>query len=416
MSRLPIAVFLLLLSPLLTFAAEWQGRMNTEDGILRVHNPDAAILGEATFALEEMWRLAGDDEESEDFFGVIGHVALGEDGNSYLLDEQLNEVKVYSADGEFITVIGREGEGPGEFRRPGGLFFLPDGRLAVLQSRPARIILLNTDGTPAGDIALPDAESGGFRFVREAELRDGLLAMRGMTFLRNKSGGERSTRLVLMDRDTGALTTLDAHSSRIDFSRPVVRERDSQYFWGLLPGGRMLLVDDFDYRLRIFGGDGVEERRIEVDYPDLMRSGDRQAERRAELAANRSFGGRHRRRAEPEVEVESREPGIRWLGLDGSGLIWVLSGRGIEAADDEHLGCFDVFDGEGRLVHRITLAGEGDLSRDRFLIRGDRLIVLKEYREARRAMFGATDDEEEEFYDEAEPMSVICYRLPELDL
>ncbi len=417
MSRLHTAIALLLLSPLMSGAADWQGSTSSEDGILRVANPDAALMGESRHAMEELWRLDGDDEESDDFFGVIGHVALGPDGNSYLLDEQLNEVKIYSPEGEFLTVIGREGEGPGEFRRPAGLFFMPGGQLAVLQSRPARIILLTTDGTPAGDIALPGVEEGGFRFVQEARLLDDQLAMRGMTFRRDETGGERGTRLVLMDRNSGALTTLDSNSRRIDFSRPVIRERDAQYFWGLLPGGRLVLVDDFDYRLRIFDAEGKEERRIEVDYPDLVRDGDRLAERKAELDGNRRFRGRrNRRRPEPEVEVEPREPGIRWLGLDGHGRIWVLTGRGAELGDEEHLGRFDIFDGEGRLIHRITLAGEGDLARDRFLIQKDRFIVLKEYREARRAMFGNSDDEEEEDYDEAEPMSVICYRLPGLDL
>ncbi len=417
MSRLHTALALLLLSPLMSGAADWQGSMSNENGILRVANPDAALHGESDHVMEELWRLAGDDEESEDFFGVIGHVALGPDGNSYLLDEQLNEVKIYSPAGEFITVIGREGEGPGEFRRPGGLFFLPDGRLAVLQSRPARIILLSTDGTPAGDIALPDAEDGGFRFVQEARLLDDQLALRGATFRRDETGGERSSRLVLMNRDNGALTTLDSSSRRIDFSRPVIREQDSQYLWGLLPGGRLLLVDDFDYRLRVFDAEGNEERWIEVSYPDLVRDGDRLDELKAELGGRMRFRGRRNRsRPEPVVEVEPREPGIRWMGLDGQGRIWVLTGRGAELGDDEHLGRFDVFDDEGRLTHRITLAGEGDLARDRFLIHGDRFIVLKEFREARRAMFGNSDDEEEAEYEEAEPMSVICYRLPNLDL
>ncbi len=414
----PILVLVLLLLPLTGSAATeaWQGSFEERGESIHVKNPGELRGGTTTVAPEELWRLDGDDEESEDFFGVIGHAAFDDEGRVYLLDEQLNEVKIYSADGEFEEVIGREGEGPGEFRRPGGLFFLPDGRLAVLQSRPARVVLLDTDGTPAGDILIPDPDSGGFRRVQAVESMGGRLAMLGMNFVREKGGGQRSSMLTLFDRDSGEVTLLDERRSTFDFSNPTIREGDSHYLWSLMPDDRVVLVGDFEYNLRIFGADGGEERVVSVDYDPLVRDGARKKERAEELKGRMFFRGRRHRQTEPVVEVESREPGVRWLDVDGAGNIWVLSGRGALMDDDEHLGRFDVFDSEGRLLHRVTLAGDGDLERDRYVIVGDRLLVLKEYNSARRAMFGrGGDDEEDLSEEEAEPMSIVCYRLPDLD-
>lgn len=407
--------FVLIIVAGLAVAEPWRGSVEERGESIFVRNPGELAGGGATIALEELWRLDGDDEDSEDFFGVIGHAAFDAEGRVYLLDEQLSEVKIYSADGEFEDVIGREGEGPGEFRRPGGLFFLDDGRLAVLQSRPARIVLLDTDGTPAGDILLPGPDDGGFRSVQSAEYVEGRIALQGTNFVREKGHGERSSRLTLFDPDSGTMTTLDETRRRFDFAKPVIREIDNQYHWSLMPEGRVVLVSDFEYNLRVFSPEGKDERVVSVEYEHLKRDAARRAEREDELNSRVRFRGR-RRGLEPEIEVESREPGVRWLDVDGAGNIWVLSGRGALMDDDANLGRFDVFDAQGRLRHRVTLAGDGDLDRDRYLIAGDRLLVLKEYHSARSAMRGSSQEEdEEEQVEEAEPMSIVCYRLPDLD-
>ena len=53
------------------------------------------------------------------------------DGNILIADRLKHTVFVYTSDGEFIRTIGREGEGPGEFRMPSGLEFYSDGRLLI---------------------------------------------------------------------------------------------------------------------------------------------------------------------------------------------------------------------------------------------------------------------------------------------
>ena len=75
-----------------------------------------------------------------------------------MLDSQLNEVQVYAPDGEYLRTIGREGEGPGEFRAAFNLLLLPSGNIGVLQAFPSKIIGLTPDGNPADDFQLPKGE------------------------------------------------------------------------------------------------------------------------------------------------------------------------------------------------------------------------------------------------------------------
>ena len=108
------------------------------DADLRTHLTEAIVR-----RLEELWRAGGDDEL---LLGRIEEVRLGPDGNLYLMDQQLSQVLVLSPDGEYMRTLSREGEGPGEVRRPAGMLFMPDGNLGLLQ--PFRRPWVATPGSP----------------------------------------------------------------------------------------------------------------------------------------------------------------------------------------------------------------------------------------------------------------------------
>lgn len=82
--------------------------------------------------------------------GLIGAVAdlhVGDDGRVYVSDPQANGVHVFDASGRQVRTIGREGEGPGEFRRLGGLQTLGD-TLVVVDGGNGRLQLLSLHGEP----------------------------------------------------------------------------------------------------------------------------------------------------------------------------------------------------------------------------------------------------------------------------
>ena len=50
-------------------------------------------------------------------FGAVVGMARFSDGSLAVADRRLNEVRLYSSEGDFLLSVGREGEGPGEFSR-----------------------------------------------------------------------------------------------------------------------------------------------------------------------------------------------------------------------------------------------------------------------------------------------------------
>jgi hypothetical protein len=123
-------------------AGEWKGQDTVRDGVRCLISPAEPMESPSTSKLNELWRIGGDTDDEDEFFGVISQIQTDDAGNLYLLDSQLNQVKIFDPDGGFIREIGREGEGPGEFRGPTSMFFTRDGKVAVLQLAPGKIVLL----------------------------------------------------------------------------------------------------------------------------------------------------------------------------------------------------------------------------------------------------------------------------------
>ena len=53
--------------------------------------------------------------ESDLFLLSVDDVAVAPDGRTYVLDSRSFRIHIWSAQGDYLTSFGREGQGPGEF-------------------------------------------------------------------------------------------------------------------------------------------------------------------------------------------------------------------------------------------------------------------------------------------------------------
>ena len=67
------------------------------------------------------------------------------EGNVYICDYRANNIKKFNASGKFVKIIGREGQGPGEFSWPFMASYAKD-RLVVWDMRNRRICTVTPDG------------------------------------------------------------------------------------------------------------------------------------------------------------------------------------------------------------------------------------------------------------------------------
>ncbi len=389
-----------------SLGADWFGTETTKDGVVHVTSPAAPSGGSTTLSPQEVWRAGGDDDEDV-IFGVVREIAVDDAGNVYLLDVQLNQVHVFDRDGNFLRDIGREGEGPGEFRRPSSMFILPDGRIAIVQTMPGRIILLNPDGTPGGDFHAPEAPDGGMQMFFEAgRAADNVIL--GVNEFKRGEGTFTSTRtLHLLDGKGGSRAVLATSTTRREMANMTFDEKQARGpEWAAGSDGRIYLSDDFDgYTIKRFDASGKLERVYERAYEHRARS-KKEIEENKPQVRFRTSSGTHR----PESTASPTDRDIVKMFARADGSLWVLSSRGAFAAPKGTLVTLDVFDPAGRFVQQTAINTEGSYRDDGVEVVGDHLFVVRQLRSAERAMNADETDEPAED-ENAEPMSIVCYRI-----
>lgn len=389
-------------------ASNRQAAEEVRDGVTHVLNAAEPAEPPRFVDLKELWRIGGDDDE-EFLFGVLSQITLDGEGNIYLLDAQLSQVVVFSPDGEYLRTIGREGEGPGEFRRPSDMFITADGRVAVIQRMPGKVILLTSEGEPAGELPVPQAEDGGMQMFSGGAAAGEHVVLWVNRFARKEASFETTSSLIALDAAGREIAVYAEQRDTRDFANFVIDEKKTALgalVWSAADDGRIFTSEDFDaYSIRVWKPDGSVERVIGKEYVSRKRTDEEMALFTPVVRIRR--GGRTE---SPEVKTSRTDRDVQQMFPRPDGSLWVLSSRGAFDAPDGAIAEVDVFDPAGRFVRQLTLKGRGDYLNDGLHVVGDRLFVVTGLRSARRSMFGAGETAEEDDAD-AEPMGVICYDL-----
>jgi len=111
--------------------AEWKGKIETENGVKVINNPSEPLYGEIELEIEEDLVLGSEKDENYMFYRVWD-IAVNDRGDIYVLDSGKYRIQKYEKDGRYVQTIGRQGQGPGEFERPSGLYLDKKGNIYVL--------------------------------------------------------------------------------------------------------------------------------------------------------------------------------------------------------------------------------------------------------------------------------------------
>jgi hypothetical protein len=389
-------------------AGEWKGTESTQDGVRHVMNPAEASEPAKAAKLGELWRIGGDTDDEDEFFGVISSIQSDRDGNVYLLDTQLAEVKIFSPDGEFIRVIGREGEGPGEFRFPTGMFFTKDGNVGVMQVQPGKIVLLTAEGEPAGEHPIPKASDGSFLTLVGGQAGAGNLVLAAAVNFFAEGQFEQTRYLAAINADGEETARYCQDTRKIEMANAVMDDMEWDTFdrrWVVGPNGKVYAAVTYpDYRIHVWNADGSVDHVIEREYTHRKRSAEE-----LELITNlmNLFA---QRIPNCTVRITDYTKDVESIFVRDDGSVWVLSSNGSRDHPEGSLGIFDVFDTKGRFVRQVTLEGEGDPLTDGYYFVGDRVYVVTDLLQAAISLQagGESFDIGEE---EPEPMSVIGYKI-----
>jgi hypothetical protein len=358
-------------------AEEWRSETITAGNVTTVRTISGSIWG-GTARLEEELSIgveAGDDPY------MLGSVrALATDGDEiFVLDQQVPAIRVYDAAGRHLRDIGKDGEGPGEFRRPESMVLGADGRIFVRDPRTGRITIFSRQGAAVGSIPVRSGFSTGTPMV---VTHDGTLYNYQLL---NQGADVRDWQLAMVPRFENESEEgepirppeLDFEEMRIEARREGSTSINSVPFapsssWTLAPSGAVIAGVSTDYTFEIHYPDGRVTRVEKAWRPVPVEPAEAAWQKRRATANMRS--------TDPEwvwngPEVPTTKPAFSSFLADHAGRIWVnrpgagyhtegecLENPSIDEVSEaysepcwrEH-STWDVFDEEGRYL------GDADL-------------------------------------------------------
>ena len=297
-----------------------------------VWGAEATLVPEITIG-----RLDGPEEY---IFGRIWSIAVDDDRNVYVFDEQAQHVQVYDAEGVYVETLGGRGEGPGEFRWAESIALLPDGRLVARDPGNMRVQVF---GPGPGELDEWGYNPGNYGST-DPLYADGL----GRTYVvaRDLSRTDFVTHLIVLGPDGTPVDTLPQPSSDYQQARLTAEYTSGggtgsasalvpfspRFLWTVHPNGHFLTGISTQYRIELPCDDGV--LRIERAYDQVpVSEGERDYQRER---ITRSMRARQPNWSWNGPPIPDDKPSFQELLAGRNGRIWVrlsTEGESIENAN-----------------------------------------------------------------------------------
>jgi len=294
------------------------------------------------------------------FFESVSNIKCDKNGYVYVCDYKAHNIKIFDSDGTFFKLIGREGQGPGEFNRPYDIT-VTDKRLIIWNMGNRRLDALTKDG----------------EFIKSVPISiyDGWPQM--MKALPNGDIAIASEKLHLGQSDKPQDYSIDIYSPDLEKKKRIytqqiwrnkyVRKEDRatnipmpfspRVYWDVSPTGKIVIGYSKNYEIEIYGIDGEKISSFRHAYtPEKITNEDK----KKVFASIGIFSVGEIKMGADDFIVKNTEfpkikPAFKQMKVDSEGNILV---RGYRKNRDEEARFFDAFDSQGNFLGNVQIIGE----------------------------------------------------------
>jgi hypothetical protein len=308
-----------------------------------------------TVKLDLSLEIGGDEVEDENaiLYAPSGFAIDGA-GNIYILDYKLHCIKVFDPSGEYIKTIGREGEGPGEFRGAGNMVIDTSGRIITHDFMNKRFQIFSPMGEYIDSRQFQEAVD------KMAVGPDGDIYVGVQEFDFMDPSGVNTLSLLRMSGDMNESTALD--STRVKLWKMITVGNGMTtatvpyppyLHWAVSANGNIIIGRSDEYLLRIMSADYeiLGEIRREVEAPRITEAD--------EEAYFKSFERDGNAGLDPSLKNVMKFPGSRPffsdIVVDPEGNILVRWSVPVEDVP-----VYDVFEPNGKFIGRVSIDGLTD--------------------------------------------------------
>ena len=326
----PIVLFLsafIMLASCGTQKTEWKGTIEKVNGVTVVKNPKEPMYGVDVFSLEEELSIGEAEGREEYMFSQLIDVGVDGEENIYILDFLEAHIKVFNKSGEYLSTIGRRGQGPGEIQRPMNIYITP-GNEILINDRGARYLHFITLGGRY------------IRSIYQGRLSRPKVDTQNNIVARQTIMNTNEVRFVLkkFDSELNALFTI--------LSSGVLNLFAPRCYWEISKDDTIIWGYADKYEFQIHDSDGRLIRKIiKVHNPVMITKEEKQ-----EWTESR-YGEQG---VPPDLKVswKPHHNVFQFMNVDDEGRIFVQTYE--KTTDGSDYYC-DVFDSEGKYVAKIPL-------------------------------------------------------------
>lgn len=314
---------------------EWEGTIEEVDGVTIVKNPKEPIYSEDIFSLEEELTIGEKQGNEENMFSEIIDVGVDDEENIYILDFKEAHIKVFNKDGEYLTTIGKRGQGPGEIQRPMNIYITP-GNEILINDRGARFLRFFT---LSGEYIRSISQARLPLFSRpKVDTQHNIVARYTVT----APGNVWTFVLKKFDSKLNELYTIFSYEYEI--TPNIYNVYPPQCFWEVKSDDNIVWGYADKYEFQILDKNGKVNQKIIKDYGPVKIT-----EEEKQKWVKNTFGDKG---IPPDVKVywDKYHNAFQFLNIDDAGRIFVQT---YEKASNGYY--YDVFDSEGKYIAKIQL-------------------------------------------------------------
>lgn len=128
--------------------AQWQGNIESEEGIKVIHNPREPLYGKIQFELEEDLTISSEQQNDDYMFYRVKGMTVDSEDNILFIDLSNFRILVFDKKGTPVRSIGRQGQGPGDLETPYAMRLNPSTEDIYVNDRFRTIDIFKKNGDP----------------------------------------------------------------------------------------------------------------------------------------------------------------------------------------------------------------------------------------------------------------------------
>jgi hypothetical protein len=309
--------------------AEWKGKIEIENGIEVIKNPEWPIFDEPIVRFEEELAIGTNEEREEYQFSRISGIAIDEEERIYVLDYTEAHIKVFDKKGRYMKTIGKKGQGPGEMASPFSICIIPDDELVIQDLNNRRILYLTLEGNFLKSISTAEWVMVGAKTDSNGNI---------IALISNSHPDKQVIGLMKFDKEINPLITF--RSVSLPKKGPVFNPFRPEVSWTLTEKDHVICGYPENYELDVYDPEGNLKRKI---YRDAMR---------VKVSQEEIEEAKKRLPSYMKLDIPKYHAAYRDFTADEGGRIFV---RTWEKEGNRNGYYFDVFDSGGKYIAKIPM-------------------------------------------------------------